>query len=391
MPVSAAQNMFGSGDKTAAQHMGGPQKKSGSWLNSNAPEYNLNSDSLWTNHASENENHAAGGQPNANKPRPPPGLSGKMNQQNPGSTNSGSVWNSGLTTSSPSSGSSEYLRLRNLTAQIDGSTLKTLCLQHGPLSLFHMVLNHGVAIVRYSHRDQAFKAQSALNNCVLGNTTIIADFPTEIEIQQYLTLGGVTTTANQLSNSLAASVATWSNGTNTSHTVVTAGCGVPQQIQSYQSNSLSAASQRGVGVSAVQPSSSSSSSYGNNAASSSQTNHQNSLPYGAGATHSSHSTPNSLPFGHHHQNQFNGSSKLNAEHSIGGGWNTAPIVGNPGMNRWNDMSTGSNSTLGLGPTGASLWSSGGFGGMPSNQSGSNDRQTPIQNFLPNDLLAGENN
>lgn len=125
MPSSATQNMFGSGDKPVAQQMGGPQKKSGSWLNSNAPEYNLNSDSLWSNHVSDGDNHtaASGGQHNSNKPRPPPGLSGKMNQQNPGSTNSGNVWNSGLTTtnnpSSSSSGSSEYLRLRNLTAQVE--------------------------------------------------------------------------------------------------------------------------------------------------------------------------------------------------------------------------------------------------------------------------------
>ena len=120
MPASATQNMFGSGDKITSQHSSGSQKKSGGWLNSNAPEYNLNSESLWSNHASGGDNHTAGGQPNANKPRPPPGLSGKMNQQNPVSTNSGNVWNSsGLTTSSPSSGSSEYLRLRNLTAQVE--------------------------------------------------------------------------------------------------------------------------------------------------------------------------------------------------------------------------------------------------------------------------------
>lgn len=72
--------------------------------------------------------------------------------------------------------------------QIDGSTLKTLCVQHGPLQLFHLFLNqgHGIALVRYSSREEASKAQQALNNCVLGNTTIMVDVPTESEVAQYL-------------------------------------------------------------------------------------------------------------------------------------------------------------------------------------------------------------
>ncbi|XP_035226493.1 protein Gawky-like isoform X2 [Stegodyphus dumicola] len=81
---------------------------------------------------------------------------------------------------------STFLILRNLTPQIDGSTLKTLCMQHGPLQMFHLFLNRGVALVRYSTREEASKAQSALNNCVLGNTTMLADIPSEGEIQQYL-------------------------------------------------------------------------------------------------------------------------------------------------------------------------------------------------------------
>ena len=50
-----------------------------------------------------------------------------------------------------------WLLLRNLTPQIDGSTLKTLCLQHGPLQNFHLYLSHGVALVRYSSREEAAK------------------------------------------------------------------------------------------------------------------------------------------------------------------------------------------------------------------------------------------
>nr|CAI5868467.1 unnamed protein product [Callosobruchus analis] len=76
-------------------------------------------------------------------------------------------------------GSSPWLLLRNLTAQIDGSTLRTLCMQHGPLLSFHLYLHQGFALAKYSTREEAIKAQTALNNCVLGNTTILAENPTD--------------------------------------------------------------------------------------------------------------------------------------------------------------------------------------------------------------------
>lgn len=41
--------------------------------------------------------------------------------------------------------------------QIDGSTLKTLCVQHGPLQNFHLYLNHGIALAKYSMKDEANK------------------------------------------------------------------------------------------------------------------------------------------------------------------------------------------------------------------------------------------
>ncbi|GFX65263.1 protein Gawky [Trichonephila clavipes] len=81
---------------------------------------------------------------------------------------------------------STFLILKNLTPQIDGSTLKTLCMQHGPLQMFHLFLNRGVALVRYSSREEASKAQSALDNCVLSNTTMLAELPSDAEVQQYL-------------------------------------------------------------------------------------------------------------------------------------------------------------------------------------------------------------
>lgn len=94
---------------------------------------------------------------------------------------------------SNSSGSwtSTWLLLKNMTAQIDGSTLRTLCMQHGPLQHFHLYLNHGIALCKYSSREEANKAQMALNNCVLGNTTICAESPCESEVQNILQHLGV--------------------------------------------------------------------------------------------------------------------------------------------------------------------------------------------------------
>lgn len=48
-------------------------------------------------------------------------------------------------------------------SQIDGSTLKTLCMQHGPLITFHLNLPHGNAVVCYSSKDEAAKAQKSLH------------------------------------------------------------------------------------------------------------------------------------------------------------------------------------------------------------------------------------
>lgn len=78
-----------------------------------------------------------------------------------------------------------------MTAQIDGSTLRTLCMQHGPLQHFHLYLNHSLALCKYSTREEANKAQMALNNCVLGNTTICAESPCESEVQNILQHLGV--------------------------------------------------------------------------------------------------------------------------------------------------------------------------------------------------------
>ncbi|KAK6623834.1 hypothetical protein RUM44_010690 [Polyplax serrata] len=112
---------------------------------------------------------------------PPPGLSAKVPQNNWSSAAGRSSWGS-----SPSGWNTSWLLLRNLTPQIDGSTLKTLCRQHGPLQNFHLYLNHGIAFAKYSSREEASKAQTALNNCVLGNTTIFAESPGESDVATML-------------------------------------------------------------------------------------------------------------------------------------------------------------------------------------------------------------
>ncbi|XP_053673775.1 protein Gawky-like [Anopheles nili] len=93
----------------------------------------------------------------------------------------GNTWNSSA--SSTNSWSSTWIMLKNLTAQIEESTLRTLCIQHGPVINFYPYLNQGIALCKYATREEAQKAQLALNNCQLGNTTIYAEIPTENEIQ----------------------------------------------------------------------------------------------------------------------------------------------------------------------------------------------------------------
>lgn len=81
---------------------------------------------------------------------------------------------------------STWLILKNLTPQIDGSTLKTLCMQHGPLINFYLSLNHGFALVNYGSREEAAKAQGNLNNCLLSNTTILAEFASDSDVKQVM-------------------------------------------------------------------------------------------------------------------------------------------------------------------------------------------------------------
>ncbi|GAB5581358.1 trinucleotide repeat-containing gene 6C protein isoform X1 [Prionailurus iriomotensis] len=133
--------------------------------------------------------------------RPPPGLTNPKPSSTWGASPLGwtSSYSSGSAWSTDTSGrTSSWLVLRNLTPQIDGSTLRTLCLQHGPLVTFHLNLTQGNAVVRYSSKEEAAKAQKSLHiialatwslPCVLGNTTILAEFAGEEEVNRFLAQG----------------------------------------------------------------------------------------------------------------------------------------------------------------------------------------------------------
>ncbi|XP_014847439.1 PREDICTED: trinucleotide repeat-containing gene 6C protein-like isoform X1 [Poecilia mexicana] len=165
--------------------------------------------------------------------RPPPGLTNTKPSSTWGGSSLGLAqgWSAtysseGTTWSTDSSNrTSSWLVLRNLTPQIDGSTLRTLCMQHGPLITFHLNLTQGNAVVRYSSKDEAAKAQKSLHMCVLGNTTILAEFAGEEDVNRFFAQGqslGATTTswhANPGSNqnrmggaSQSHSIGQWSSG-----------------------------------------------------------------------------------------------------------------------------------------------------------------------------------
>ncbi|XP_052791061.1 protein Gawky-like isoform X2 [Mya arenaria] len=114
--------------------------------------------------------------------RPPPGLPQGMQQKWMGSGRGN--WSGDHM--QPSMLASTVLILQNLTPTTDGSTLRTLCMQHGPLQQFYLNLNRGEALVKYRSMDEASKAQKALNHCLLGNTTIMAQSVSEMDAMQYI-------------------------------------------------------------------------------------------------------------------------------------------------------------------------------------------------------------
>lgn len=95
-------------------------------------------------------------------------------------------------------------------------------MQHGPLQNFHLYLNHGIALCKYLSREEANKAQQALNNCVLGNTTICAESPTDSEVQTILQHLGVPGGNNNNNNNMNNSI----NNNNINNNMGSTGGGV---------------------------------------------------------------------------------------------------------------------------------------------------------------------
>jgi trinucleotide repeat-containing gene 6 protein len=114
--------------------------------------------------------------------RTPPGLGGNENSGGWPSSNGWNGSNAQNGDAMMNGGNGHcWILLKNLTQQIDALTLKTLCMQHGPLKQFQLWLNHNIALVMYGSGREAQKAQKALHNCVLGNTTIHATITSEGE------------------------------------------------------------------------------------------------------------------------------------------------------------------------------------------------------------------
>jgi hypothetical protein len=57
-------------------------------------------------------------------------------------------------------------------------------MQHGSLQMFHFQPESGVALIKYTNREQALKARSALNQFSFGAGNVIAEIPSEQQVQQ---------------------------------------------------------------------------------------------------------------------------------------------------------------------------------------------------------------
>merc|ERR1719193_632743 len=120
-----------------------------------------------------------------------------------GNASGGQGW--GDSTSYMGNQISSCIVLKNLTPQLEGNLLHTLCSQHGPV--VHFMLNSalGKAFVKYRSLDEAAKAQQNLNKCSLANTTITAEFVPEQEVARFLEQGGSApnqSSGNQPNNSI---------------------------------------------------------------------------------------------------------------------------------------------------------------------------------------------
>jgi len=70
--------------------------------------------------------------------------------------------------------SGNFILIRNVSAQVDQTTLRALCSQHasGQLTYYRYIPQMTCVIVRYNTKEEANNAQNKLNSVSLGNTQI---------------------------------------------------------------------------------------------------------------------------------------------------------------------------------------------------------------------------
>ena len=165
--VSTVENSLGLTNSTWSFNTAGGTKETSTsaskepWSNpqlptsSSATNLTAMGQDLWgqsrTLAASKQQTPASSGWPSSN------GLSSGSGWSN--GTNGGASSTTTTTAPGQSAQASSWLLLKNLTTQIDGSTLQTLCKQHGPLMDFRLYLPHGIALVKYSNGQEAKKVR----------------------------------------------------------------------------------------------------------------------------------------------------------------------------------------------------------------------------------------
>lgn len=73
-----------------------------------------------------------------------------------------------------------------MAVQIDGTIVKALCQQHGPLQCFRYYPSSHQVLVSYRNKEDAIQAKLALHSCVLANTPLMAEFIPDAEAARML-------------------------------------------------------------------------------------------------------------------------------------------------------------------------------------------------------------
>ncbi|ESO84209.1 hypothetical protein LOTGIDRAFT_155537 [Lottia gigantea] len=119
--------------------------------------------------------------------RQPPGLSlqgNKTNNWQRQNSWAGRTDNSAFTPVGNWDKKAHRIIIKNISQQTDGNLLRTLCLQHGSLTGFQPIPQIGCVIVSYSTKEDAMKAQRALNSLPINNSTLYADFISEEDVER---------------------------------------------------------------------------------------------------------------------------------------------------------------------------------------------------------------